>query len=202
MFVPGLEVDAPFRAQYDWQSTEGLDDARIRPAEVSQITLGEHDGFFVINGRIKATFEHPFLIRRGDAWGFCSADLLRIGDMLVTPDLAEEPITTIERIPGRVRTASITVPGTNTYLADGAWVHNDLAKMGGLSGGIGNTSGGSGSASASGSGSGSGSSGSGSKSSGSSFSGSSSGSGSSSSGGSNPTQLSSAQSLSGSDNQK
>ncbi len=195
MAVPGLEVDAPFRAQYDWQSTEGLDDARIRPATVSQITLGEHDGFFVINGRIKATFEHPFLIRRGDAWGFCSADLLRIGDMLITPDLAEEPITTIERIPGRVRTASITVPGTNTYLADGAWVHNDLAKAGGLSGGIGATSGGSGSASASGSGSGSGSS-SGSKSSGSSFS------SSSSSGGSNPTQLSSAQSLSGSDNQK
>ena len=178
MAVPGLEVDAPFRAQYDWQSTEGLDDARVRPAVVSQITLGEHDGFFVINGRIKATFEHPFLIRRGDAWGFCSADLLRIGDHLVTPDLNEEPITTIERIPGRVRTASITVPGTNT-------------------------SGGSGSASASGSGSGSGSgSSSGSKSSGSSFSESSSGSGSSSSGGSNPTQLSSAQSASGSDNQK
>ena len=203
MSVPGLEVDAPFRAQYDWQSTEGLDDARIRPAIVSQITLGEHDGFFVINGRIKATFEHPFLIRRGDAWGFCSADLLRIGDLLVTPDLNEEPITTIERIPGRVRTASITVPGTNTYLADGAWVHNDLPVGAGLSGGIGNTSGGSGSASASGSGSGSGNgSSSGSKSSGSSFSGSSSGSGSSSSGGSNPTQLSSAQSASGSDQQK
>ncbi len=202
MAIPGLEVDAPFRAQYDWQSTEGLDDARIRSAAVSQITLGEHDGFFVINGRIKATFEHPFLIRRGDAWGFCSADLLQIGDHLVTPDLNEEPITAIEHIPGRVRTASITVPGTNTYLADGAWVHNDLAKTGGLSGGIGNTSGGSSSASTSGSGSGSGSgSSSGSKSSGSSFA-SSSGSGSSSSGGSNLTQASSAISGSGSDNQK
>ena len=95
--VPGLEVDVPFRAQYDWQSTEGLDDARIRQAEVSQVRLGEHDGFFVINGRIKVTFEHPFLVRRGDQWGFCSADLLRVGDMLVTPDLAEEPINTIER---------------------------------------------------------------------------------------------------------
>lgn len=39
--------------------------------------LGEHDGFFLINGGIKATFEHPFLIRRDheghEAWGFCAA---------------------------------------------------------------------------------------------------------------------------------
>ena len=218
MSVPGLEVDTPFRAQYDWQSTEGLDDARIRPAIVSQITLGKHDGFIVINGRIKATFEHPFLIRRGDAWGFCSADLLRVGDHLVTPDLAEEPITTIERIPGRVRTASITVPGTNTYLADGAWVHNDLAKVpessgsgaGPLGATTGSGSGSSGSGSVSGSSSGSDSG----KSSGSSFDSSSSGSsgdsssGGSSSGGSSSgdssgdsgqTQVSSAQTLSGSD---
>ena len=192
--VPGLDVDVPFRAQYDWQSTEGLVDARIRQAEVSQVTLGEHDGFFVINGRIKVTFEHPFLVRRGDQWGFCSADLLRIGDTLVTPDLIEEPINTIERISGRVRTVSITIPGTNTYLADGAWVHNDLAKAAGPSGsgaglmgatGSGSLSSGSASSSGSGSGSDSG------KSSGSSFS---SSSGSSSSGGSSSGGSSSASS--------
>lgn len=141
-------------------------------ARVSRVQLGEHDGFFFINGRIgtqpQATFEHPFLMRRdhsgGEAWGFCAAELLRAGDVLITQQpnatgdgLAEEPIVTIEKIGGRVRTVSICVPGTNTYLADGAWTHNTGPSI------LSSTSGSSSSSS-------------GSKSSGSSFSSSSSGS--------------------------
>ncbi|MBX3372597.1 MAG: hypothetical protein KF817_02075 [Phycisphaeraceae bacterium] len=104
-------------------------------ARLASVQLGEHDGFYLVNGRIKATFEHPFLIRREhegqDAWGFCAAELLRIGDILITRQpgatgdgLAEEPIVTVERIAGRVRTVALCVPGTNTFLADGAWTHN------------------------------------------------------------------------------
>jgi hypothetical protein len=85
LVVPGLKTDVPFKAQYQWLSTWGLEGASMRPARVSHISIGEHDGFFVINRRIKATFEHPFLVRRGDAWGFCSADLLQVGDCLITP---------------------------------------------------------------------------------------------------------------------
>lgn len=155
--LPGLELDVEFKAQYEWLSTWGLDGASVRPARVAEVKLGEHDGFYLINRRIKATFEHPFLVRRDDAWGFCSAEQLSVGDCLITQvndEFGEEVIESIERISARVRTVAIRVPGTNTYLADGVWTHND----------------------ASGSGS------SGAKSSGSSFSSSSSGSGSSGSG--------------------
>lgn len=170
LLVPGLKTDLPFGRQYEWMSTWGLAGASAKPARVSTVQLGEHDGFFLINGRIKATFEHPFLIRRdhsgGEAWGFCAAELLRAGDVLITQQpsasgdgLAEEPIVTVEKIPGRVRTVSICVPGTNTYLADGAWTHNTGPSI------LSSTSGSSSSGSSSGS-----------KSSGSSFSSSSSGS--------------------------
>ncbi len=158
----------------------------MRDGRVVEVRLGEHDGFYLINRRVKATFEHPFLVRRDEEWGFCSAELLEVGDYLTTlvdGQLDEERIDVIERIDGVVRTVAISVPGTNTYLAEGVWTHND-AKSSSESGlgaapsaqssgpGFSNSGGGTGpsiSGSVSGSSSSSGSS-SGSKSSGSSFS--------------------------------
>jgi len=164
LHVPGLRTDEPFGVQFEWLSTWGLAGAVERYARVAQVRLGEHDGFYLINRRIKATFEHPFLVRRDDEWGFCSAELLKIGDCLITPE-GEERIDHLEWLEGRVRTVSLYVPGTNIYLADGVWTHNTLAS--------GSSSSGSASASGSGSASGSASGSSGSKSSGSSFSSSS-----------------------------
>jgi len=138
LVVPGLKTDVPFKAQYEWMSTWGLAGATVKSARVATVTLGEHEGFVLINGRVKATPEHPFLIRRTsddqDAWGFCSAELLRVGDRLVVPDaagaeLAEEPVFAVESIDGRVKTVAIHVPGANTYLADGVWTHNDSGPL-------------------------------------------------------------------------
>jgi hypothetical protein len=167
-------------------------------ARVRSVTLGEHHGFVVINRRIKATPEHPFLVRRGDEWGFVSAEFIKKGDYLIGERLAEELVQSVDRVDAPTRTVSIYVPGTNVYSAEGVWTHNDLPVEAATSGvneasaTSATSASGSASASASGSGStsgsstGSSSSGSGSKSSGSSFSssssGSSSGSGSSSTG--------------------
>jgi hypothetical protein len=152
---------------------------------VTNVKLGEHTGFVVINRRIKATPEHPFLMRRGDEWGFTSAELLKKGDYLIGERLAEELVETVDRIDAPTRTVAIHIPGTNIFSAEGVWVHNDMPATA-HSSGSGSSSSGSGSGSGSGSSSSSGSSsGSASKSSGSSMSsssssGSGSGSGSSS----------------------
>lgn len=130
--MPGLQIDVPFQAQYEWHSTWGLDGMTLREARVAVVRLGEHDGFYLINRRIKATFEHPFLVRRDEEWGFCSAELLKVGDYLITlvdDEIAEERIDDHERIDGIVRTVAIHIPGTNTYLADGVWTHNDAPTL-------------------------------------------------------------------------
>ena len=178
--VPGLQTDVPFQAQYEWLSSWGLDGTTPREARVAEVRFGEHDGFYLINCRIKATFEHPFFVRRDEEWGFCSAELLRIGDYLITladGQLDEERIDALERIDGVVRTVAIRVPDTNIYLADGVWTHNDADLKGSSAGpGVSNSgpgisnSGGTTGPSISVSGSSSSSSSSGSKSSGSSFS--------------------------------
>ena len=154
---------------------------------VASVKLGEHAGFVVINRRIKATPEHPFLMRRGDEWGFTSAELLKKGDFLVGERLAEELVETVDRVDAPSRTVAIHVPGTNTFSAEGVWVHNDMPATA-HSSGSGSSSSGSGSVSGSGSSSSSGSassSGSSGKSSGSSMSSSSSGSSSGTTSGSN-----------------
>lgn len=135
--LPGLKTDVPFRAQYEWLSTWGLEGTTVRDGRIAEVRLGEHDGFYLINRRIKATFEHPFLVRRDEEWGFCSAALLRVGDYLITladGQLDEERIDALERIDGVVRTVAIHVPGINTYLAEGVWTHNDAKSSGGGTG--------------------------------------------------------------------
>lgn len=144
--VPGLARDADWQAQYQWRVT-GAAAPRACASRIANVRRGTHDGFYLINGRVKATFEHPFLIRRGDETGFCSAELLRVGDRLVRYNLADEAVVSIERIERTVRTVALHVPGTNVYLADGVWVHNDAASSG--SGGGSGSSGGGGAGSSS-----------------------------------------------------
>jgi len=132
--IPGLVRDAGYKAQYEWRVQRDADEPSPRPARVGIVRHGTHGGFYLLNGRVKATFEHPFMIRRGDETGFCSAELLRVGDRLVGHDLAEEPIVSIQRVDRTVRTVALHVPGTNVYLADGVWVHNDTEGSGSASG--------------------------------------------------------------------
>lgn len=124
--VPGLEVDAPYRAQYNWLSHHGLDDATRVVARVAGVRLGEHQGFVVINRRLKATPEHPVLIRRGDQWGFASAEFVRPGDRLIDERGREEPVESVVRVEAPARTAAVHIAGTNMLLAEGVWIHNDM----------------------------------------------------------------------------
>jgi len=195
--VPGLEVDVPYRAQYNWLSHDGLRGAAPVAARVASIRLGEHHGFVVINRRLKATPEHPFMIRRNapppapPQWGFTSAEFVQPGDFLIDEHLNEEEVESVVRVDAPARTVAIHIPGTNTLLAEGVWVHNDMPATVHSGSGSGSSSGsGSGSNSGSSSGSTSGSSGSGS-SSGSKSSGSSSFSSSGSSSGSGSESMSS-----------
>jgi len=123
--IPGLVVDVDYRAQYDWLSTWGLDGVVRRAQPVGSVRLGTHDGFVVLNGRVKCTPEPPILVRRDDLWGFVSAEFVEVGDALFLDGLGEEVVATVERIAGRVRTVALHVPLTNTLLVDGVWAHND-----------------------------------------------------------------------------
>ncbi len=123
--LAGLEVDVLRRSQYEWLARGASVPADHVDAVIGSVRLGTHDGFVVINGRVKCTPEHPLLVRRGEDLGFASAELVEPGDSLA---LARgfEVVRSVVRVAERVETVSIHVPGTNVFLADGAWVHNDM----------------------------------------------------------------------------
>lgn len=101
---------------------------------VGRVRHGLHEGCVVINDRLRLTPEHPVLIRREGQLGFCSAELLRLGDRLVRRDLSLEPVESILWSEDRVRTVAVNVPGLNVFLAGGVWVHNDISGTGSGSG--------------------------------------------------------------------
>jgi len=177
--VPGLEVDVPYRAQYHWLSEDERADITPCPGRVASVRLGEHEGFVVVNRRIKATPEHPFLVRRAGQWGFVSAELLEAGDRLLGDAFVEEPVESVVRVDTRVRTVAVYVPGTNTFSVEGVWAHNDMPVSAISASSSGSSGKSTGSESGLSSGSSSGSSG---KNSGSSFTTSSSGAGTTNSG--------------------
>lgn len=124
--VPGLVLDQPWRSQYEWLSQAGTVGLEAVEAVVGGVRLGRHDAVVEINGRIRATFEHPMLVVREGVAGFVSAELVEPGDELVRGDFDREMVRTVEAIDGTVQTVSLSVPGTNVYVADGVFTHNDI----------------------------------------------------------------------------
>lgn len=160
--LPGLVRDQPGHQPFEWLGEEG--DGEQVVAEVEAITIGSHDGLFVINQSYRLTGDHPLLVRRDGRIGFVSAELIEHGDILLGVHGTEEEVESIEMVEGVARTVSISVPGVNTYFVDGVCAHNNTfvqSTPSGLSGATtsatGTTAGGktSGSSFASGSGSGS-----------------------------------------------
>lgn len=67
-------------------------------------------------------------------WGAAGEVPPKVGDWLICQNQRGERIESIDRIDAPARTVAIRVPGTNTYLAEGVWVHNDMANDANASG--------------------------------------------------------------------
>lgn len=95
------------------------------------------DSYFVINGDIKVTGEHPFFIKipegfylptRGqnseEFWCWEYVRNLEVGQIVYDKDMKEISIDTIEEIEEEIEIVNIDVDGNNTYFAEGILVHN------------------------------------------------------------------------------
>jgi hypothetical protein len=95
------------------------------------------DSYFVINGDIKVTGEHPFFIKipegfylstRGqnseEFWCWEYVRNLEVGQIIYDKDMKEISIDTIEEIEEEIEIVNIDVDGNNTYFAEGILVHN------------------------------------------------------------------------------
>jgi hypothetical protein len=129
-------------AYADYCITE-LGESELVTSKIINMFFDFADSYFVINGDIKVTGEHPFFIKIPDgfylpargkisdgSWGseeFWAWEYVRnleIGQIMYDKDMNEVPIETIEEVEEEIEIVNIDVDTNNTYFAEGILVHN------------------------------------------------------------------------------
>jgi len=135
MSVPTMPLDFDDEDTWKEWETDTLDGAEQVTATVKEIYFDWYKDYYLINKRIKTTFEHPFLIKRDGKYKFVITLDLQVGDEFVTnrqwliPEakdgaLVFEKITSIERIHEELETVNINCEPHDVYFAGGVLAHN------------------------------------------------------------------------------
>ena len=114
-----------------------LGESEIVTSKIINIFCDFSDTYYVINGDIKVTGEHPFFVKIPDGYylpteGQSSEEFwcweyvrnLGVGQIMYDKDMKEVPIDTIEEIEKEIEIVNIDVDSNNTYFAEGILVHN------------------------------------------------------------------------------
>ena len=114
-----------------------LGESEIVTSKIINMFFDFSDTYYVINGNIKVTGEHPFFVKIPDGYylpteGQSSEEFwcweyvrnLGVGQIMYDKDMNEVPIDTIEEIEKEIEIVNIDVDSNNTYFAEGILVHN------------------------------------------------------------------------------
>ena len=114
-----------------------LGESEIVTSKIINMFFDFSDTYYVINGNIKVTGEHPFFVKIPDGYylpteGQSSEEFwcweyvrnLGVGQIMYDKDMKEVPIDTIEEIEKEIEIVNIDVDSNHTYFAEGILVHN------------------------------------------------------------------------------
>ena len=129
-------------AYADYCITE-LGESELVTSKIINMFFDFADTYFLINGEIKVTGEHPFFIKIPDSfylpakgetatgkwgseefWAWEYVRNLEVGQIMYDKDMKEISIDTIEEIEEEIEIVNIDVDTNNTYFAEGILVHN------------------------------------------------------------------------------
>ena len=108
-------------AYYDIQEIN-----RVAPASASvkDIYFDYYDNYYLINGSLKATYEHPFFVIRDGSYYFKTTASLLPGDKLFKTNNEFEEITTFEFVDEPIETVNFNVENLDVYFGGGYLMHN------------------------------------------------------------------------------
>ena len=114
-----------------------LGESELVSAQIINMFFDFTDTYFLINGEIKVTGEHPFFVKIPDGfylsttgqnseefWAWEYVRNLEVGQIMYDKDMNEVPIDSIEEIEKEIEIVNIDVDTNNTYFAEGILVHN------------------------------------------------------------------------------
>ena len=105
------------------QFSEPTIQATVVETTITKVFKRRYHYYYVLNGELEATMEHPILVKRGNAWVFKAISQLRIGDYLFKNGSAVL-LRSIDRVDGGIETWNLDVEPYDVYLANGFAVHN------------------------------------------------------------------------------
>lgn len=116
-FLHPTMIDA---SEPDWRSwrisSDEISAGEWVPATVECAMHGEYPWHYLVNGELRATYEHEFLIRRGDEWGWYCTEELQPGDAFLAEDGSPVVVETIERVDEPMRIANLNVETVDSFL--------------------------------------------------------------------------------------
>ena len=140
--IPGVPLD--FDAEDTWRDWIGVPHGnapnnvwatafydiqelnRVSPvsASVFDIYYDYYDSYFLINGNLKVTWEHPFFVLKNGSYSFEKTLNLQVGDKIYTPQNDFSDVSSIELVNEEIETININVEPYDVYFAEGMLLHN------------------------------------------------------------------------------
>lgn len=90
---------------------------------VAHVIRNTFSHYFIINGSLSVTYEHPLLAWRGGVWQFITVANLLVGDV-VYRNGSHVPVNSIVRVDKPIETWNLDVEPYDVYFADDFAVHN------------------------------------------------------------------------------
>lgn len=98
------------------------------PTEESSVVVAiqksQYSYYFLINEKLKITFEHPLLVLRDGVYAFLRANNIIVGDKILHYTLGLQDVVSKQRIDQTVNVVNINVESQDTYFAENILVHN------------------------------------------------------------------------------
>lgn len=110
-------IDEDVNGWLNWSLPEGAAQGGARvPVTVICSMVSEYAWHFLINGELRATFEHTFLVLRDGEWRWRRTEHLHVGDAFLSEDETPVPITSIERVDSPMQVANVNVEEVDNFL--------------------------------------------------------------------------------------
>ena len=140
--IPGVPLD--FEAEDTWKDWVGVPHGnapnnvwatafydiqelnRVSPVSASVFDLyyDFYDSYFLVNDKLKVTWEHPFFVLRNGGYSFQKTLHLEIGDKVFGSENDFIDIESIQLINEEIETVNFNVEPYDVYFAEGMLLHN------------------------------------------------------------------------------
>ena len=99
---------------------------RVSPVSASVFDLyyDFYDSYFLVNDKLKVTWEHPFFVLRNGGYSFQKTLHLEIGDKVFSSENDFIDIESIQLINEEIETVNFNVEPYDVYFAEGMLLHN------------------------------------------------------------------------------